>query len=127
MTTAVVKVAGMNLGGRIKLVREELGWKAGDLCDRVEGLTQQAVSALETRDSKTSEFAIRIADALQVSVRWLLDGTGRRDDKDWPFTRVSRRRWDACNDGDRGYIEGAMNRALDDCPSCAQSANELSA
>lgn len=109
----------MNLGGRIKQEREARGIQQSSLCALVPGLSQQALSNLETRDSATSEFAIRIADALGVSVRWLLDGTGRKDDRDWPFDRVARSRWDACNDVDRGYVQSAMNRALDECEASA--------
>lgn len=112
----------MNLGGRIRQRRNELTWTQGALCDRVnlglpdgEGLTQQALGVLEKRDSKTSEFAVRIADALGVSVRWLMDGSGQPGDTDWPFSRVNRARWDACSPEDRAYIQAAINRALDDC------------
>lgn len=105
----------MALGARIREARDDLGWDQADLCSRVPGLSQQNLSNLETRDSKTSEFAIRIADALGVSIRWLLDGTGRKDDRDWPMTRVERARWDACDDMDRGYVQAAMSRALEDC------------
>lgn len=62
----------MALGARIRLVRERLGIDQATLCLKVPGLSQQNLSNLETRDSKTSEYAIRIADALQVPVRWLL-------------------------------------------------------
>lgn len=96
-------------------MRELLKLEQAEVCARVPGLSQQALSNLETRDSKTSEFAIRIADALGVSPRWLLDGTGRHDDVDWPFKRVKRARWDACDDNDRGYVEAALSRALEDC------------
>jgi transcriptional regulator with XRE-family HTH domain len=105
----------MALGARIKEARGDLGWDQAALCARVHGLTQQALSNLETRDSKTSEFAIRIADALGVSIRWLLDGAGRKGDRDWPFARVERSRWDACSPEDRGFVEGAISRALEEC------------
>lgn len=105
----------MALGKRIEEELGRQGWKQSDLASRVPGLSQQAISNLITRDSATSEFAIRIADAFGVSVRWLLDGVGRREDSDWPFRRVSRERWDACDDGERGYIEAAMNLALKEC------------
>ncbi|QAZ38450.1 hypothetical protein C1M51_02885 [Methylibium sp. Pch-M] len=114
-TTRVVKLARMALGARIKEVREGLGWGQTDLCDRVPGLTQQSLSNLENRDSKTSEFGIRIADALGVSVRWLLDGQGDRADRDWPFAKVERHRWDDCSQNDKGYVESAMNIALKEC------------
>lgn len=105
----------MALGARIKEARDDLGWDQAALCARVPGLSQQALSNLETRDSKTSEFAVRIADALGVSIRWLLDGAGRKDDRDWPMARVDKARWDACDDMDRGFVQAAMIRALEDC------------
>jgi transcriptional regulator with XRE-family HTH domain len=105
----------MALGKRIEEELSRQGWKQSDLAARVPGLSQQAISNLITRDSATSEFAIRIADAFGVSVRWLLDGQGRREDSDWPFPRVARHRWDACDSSERGYVEAAMNAALKEC------------
>jgi len=105
----------MALGKRIEEELARRGWKQADLSAKVAGLSQQAISNLITRDSATSEFAIRIADAFGVSIRWLLDGQGRRDERDWPFPRVDRTRWDECDDSERGYIESAMNQALRDC------------
>lgn len=77
----------MALGKRIEAERTGLGWTQQKLVDLVNqhlraederGLTQQALDRLEKRDSNKSEFAIRIADALGVSIRWLLDGVGER-------------------------------------------------
>lgn len=116
----------MALGARIREAREALNWDQSALCSRVPGLSQQALSNLETRDSKTSEFAIRIADALGVSIRWLLDGAGRMHDRDWPMARVDRARWDACDDTDRGYVQAAMNRALDECERARVQLGEVS-
>lgn len=58
------------------MVLKDRGLEQDYVTTRVPGLSQQALSALINRDSKTSEFAIRIADALDVSIRWLLDGEG---------------------------------------------------
>lgn len=88
-----LRVPGMALGNRIKAARERLGWGQTDLLVRVnrllpkgeKELTQQALSGLENRDSNKSEFAVQIADALGVSVRWLLAGQGEPEDVDWPF------------------------------------------
>ncbi len=113
--THVVKLRLMSLGARIKEVRESLGWQQEDLAAKVPGLTQPALSALEVRDSKSSQFAFQIAEALGVSARWLMTGAGRKDDVDWPFPRVRRERWDLCNDVDRGYVQAAINKALDEC------------
>jgi len=111
----------MALGKRIEEELARQGWKQADLANKVPGLSQQAISNLITRDSATSEFAIRIADAFGVSIRWLLDGKGRREERDWPFPRVGRDRWDACDDGERGYIESAMNQALRECENAREA------
>lgn len=113
----------MALGRRIKEAREARNLEQQELCDLVNArlspadkpLTQPALSALEVRDSRTAESAPYIADALQVGLRWLLTGQGSRDDADWPFARVRRARWDSCNQEDRGYVQAAINRALDEC------------
>lgn len=113
----VATVPGVNLGGRVKAEREARDWTQQHLCDLVgeDRLSQGQLSALENRDSKTSEAAPYIADAFGISLRWLLTGEGRREDTDWPFPWVKRSRWDACDDMARGYIQAAINRALDEC------------
>lgn len=81
------------MGQRIKVEREARSWSQQQLANEVNNktandakqLTQQALDRLEKRDSATSEFACRIADALGVSVRWLLDGVGDRKATGWPF------------------------------------------
>lgn len=88
----------MALGQRIKERREQLGMGQTQLCERVNSrlkageteLSQQALAALEKRDSAASAFAVRIADALAVSVRWLCDGDGQPGAREWPFTRRRR-------------------------------------
>ena len=102
----------MNLGGRIALIRAERAIEQKDICAAVTGLSQQSLSNLETRDSKTSEFAIRIADHLKVSVRWLLDGVGDPAELEWPFRLVERGRWDRLNEAGKAVVEGAMLSAL---------------
>ena len=105
----------MSLGKRVEDRRKELGWTQPQLAVKVAGLSQQALDRLEKRDSKTSEHAVALAEALSVSLRWLLTGEGRSTDADWPFPRVMRSRWDACDDTDRGYVQAAINKALDEC------------
>ena len=82
-----------------------------------DGLSQQNLSALESRGSNKSEHAAYLALALEVSLWWLLTGKGDKTEGAWPFKRVSRSRWDECDAGDRGYIESAINRALEECES----------
>jgi hypothetical protein len=66
----------VRLGGRVGRILAERKLQQDWLVQKVDGLTQQNLSNLITRNSKTSEFALRIADALNVSPRWLLDGVG---------------------------------------------------
>jgi hypothetical protein len=65
------------LGGRVGRILGERGLSQDWLVRHVDGLSQQNLSNLISRNSKTSEFALRIADALNVSARWLLDGVGQ--------------------------------------------------
>lgn len=123
----VVTLRRMAMGKRIEAERIARGWTQSKLADLVSGgaengLSQQALDRLEKRDSDKSEHAVGLADALGVSLRWLLSGIGRSDDKDWPFQRVSRRRWDSCDDVDRGYVQAAINKALDECEANRHSA-----
>ena len=122
----------MNLGGRVAQERKARGLTQQQLADKVSprvvgdekgGLTQQALDRLEKRDSNKSEFAVGLADALGVSLRWLLTGAGNKAEGDWPFPRVQRGRWDACDDQDRGYVQAAMNRALDECEAMRQGSS----
>lgn len=68
----------MALGKRIQKAREERGLTQAQLALRVFGTDdpkgQAAISALETRDSLTSVFLFKFADALRVRPRWLQDG-----------------------------------------------------
>jgi len=65
----------MALGQRVKEARLQRGMsqaKLGALAD----LTQAAIGALESRDSKHSSMALQLARALHVSVDWLVAGEG---------------------------------------------------
>ncbi len=64
----------MHIGSRIKSRLQDLGWSRQDLLSRVEGLSDQALSNLIVRDSKRSEWDEKIAEALGVSVLWLVYG-----------------------------------------------------
>ena len=63
----------MALGRNVKLVRELRGFTQKELSDRTEGkVSQAALSALESRDSKRSVFLKEIAKALCVPTATLL-------------------------------------------------------
>jgi transcriptional regulator with XRE-family HTH domain len=103
----------MALGARIKQRMTTQNLQQSDVIAKVEGLTQQNLSNLITRDSLTSEYAIRIADALGVSVRWLLDGQGRHDEPEWPFPGIERARWVALSNDHKLEIQGVVRERID--------------
>lgn len=64
----------MALGKRIADRLDALEMTRNQLLDKVDGLTAQALSNLIVRDSRRSEWDELIADALGVSVMWLVYG-----------------------------------------------------
>lgn len=64
----------MALGKRIADRLQELGKPRRWLLEKVDGLTDQALSDLIRRDSRRSEWDEKIAAALGVSVGWLVYG-----------------------------------------------------
>lgn len=64
----------MNLGKRIEARLKELNWTRNQLLERVTELSAQALSNLIVRDSRRSEWDEQIANALGVSVLWLVYG-----------------------------------------------------
>jgi transcriptional regulator with XRE-family HTH domain len=71
ITTDVVTMAGMALGANVKKFREEAGLTQTQLAE-LAGMDQQALAALEKRDSKSSSFTPALAKALKKPVEVLL-------------------------------------------------------
>ena len=65
-----------NLGQRLKKARERREIKQEKLVEMVPGSSQAVISALESRNSRSTKLLFEIADALQVNPRWLLTGEG---------------------------------------------------
>ncbi len=63
----------------------------------------------------SKEGALQAQEAMGCSATWLLSGEGPDASDDWPFTRVDRARWLACTPEDRGYVQAAVNKALEEC------------
>lgn len=64
----------MALGKRVLMARVHRELTQEQLCAKVAGLSQAALSALETRDSQKSIFLFGLAKALNVPPEWLLNG-----------------------------------------------------
>lgn len=71
-------VHGMGIAGRIKQRLNELGQIPAWLASEAK-ISQSALSALITRDSKRSETWPAIAKALRVNDRWLTTGEGPKE------------------------------------------------
>lgn len=72
----------MNFGGRLRFEREARGLTQADLCARAAALghkvTQQDITSLERRDSRRSQHAPAICQALGVDLVYMLTGEGPR-------------------------------------------------
>ena len=66
-----VKSRLKDLGKKPQWLADQIAWRfPGSKCD------VKCISALISRKSQTTIYAIQIAEALEVSLAWLLDGTG---------------------------------------------------
>lgn len=94
----------LELGDRIKYLREKLDWTQQQLSDKT-GLTKVQLSRYETNDRKPDPDALkRIADALDTSGDYLL---GRTDDPN-PANADSGR---AYRDGGKGWTQDEIQAA----------------
>ena len=69
----------MNLGERVRLAREALGWKLGDLSER-SGVAYATIQILESRNSERSKYIEQLVLAFpheKVSHEWLRSGKGQ--------------------------------------------------
>lgn len=65
----------MAFGHRVRDIRIKKGMTQQQLADSV-NVNQPVIGSIESRDSETSKHASKIADALSVSLDWLLTGKG---------------------------------------------------
>lgn len=103
----------VNLGSRVAYWREKRGLSQIQLAERIAGLSQQALSALESRDSKTSEVAAQLADVLGISLHWLVSGSGKPEPQDWPFPGIDRSRFDALSRDQQIEIQGLVRERIE--------------
>lgn len=68
----------MNMGARIEELLKQRDMKQVDLLKKVPELDAKALSAAINRDSRFNEFALEIAEALGVSLEYLLFGVDRK-------------------------------------------------
>jgi phage repressor protein C with HTH and peptisase S24 domain len=69
----------MNLGERVRLAREAMGWKLGELADR-SGVAYATIQILESRNSERSKYIEQLVMAFpheRVNPDWLRSGKGQ--------------------------------------------------
>lgn len=69
----------MNLGERVRLAREAMGWKLGDLSER-SGVAYATIQILESRNSERSKYIEQLVLAFpheKVNPDWLRSGKGQ--------------------------------------------------
>lgn len=108
----------MSLGKNIRTLRDARGWTLDDLAQR-SGVDVGTISALENRDSRRSQFATQLAQALEVSTDQLAAdeqplsevseeiATYSVGPNAWPF-RIARQRFEQLPERDKGRIDGYM-------------------
>src|SRR5215469_1565836 len=76
-TLRIVKIGGCGMptaGDRIREIREELGWTLDKLVEKT-GISKGFLSDVETgKRDISSEYLLKIADAMEASVDYLLRG-----------------------------------------------------
>jgi transcriptional regulator with XRE-family HTH domain len=110
------------MGERIKSRRKELGLTQAQLAKLVH-LDQSSVSDIERKGVVPSaETLYAIATAVERSVDYLLTGV---DNAAWPFALVDRARYERLTAEQRGYVQKAMNAALDECEQAGRNVTTL--
>jgi transcriptional regulator with XRE-family HTH domain len=72
----------MSFANRVRVARERRGWTQEQLAAKF-GITKQAVYAWEKdKDKPAFEKLPRLAEVLQVPIRWLLAGSGEPPEAD---------------------------------------------
>jgi transcriptional regulator with XRE-family HTH domain len=83
------------------------------------GIAQSTVGNIEAGERERPREITAIAKALGFNAEWLLDGTGPErgeppPELEWPFELITRREWSALTERQRGVVEWAARKALQD-------------
>ena len=104
-------------GLRMLAARQRAGLTQTQTATRL-GIGQSTVVDAETGAAGVP-WVVQAAELYNVSPMWLATGRGSIENPypsmEWPFPRVSQARWAECDQEDRGYVQAAINRALDEC------------
>lgn len=115
------------LGDKIRRLRKAKGWTLDHL-STLSGVDLKAISALEKRGSKRSQFTVPLANALGVPVEELLPADPSRPLRvseavavyraadPWPFANVSPAQWAALDRHQRGRVEAFIEGILASAP-----------
>lgn len=97
------------IGKRLARARKESGMSQPELA-RIAGVSAGAVGNIEAGTRSGSARVVEaLARALGVSVRWLVDGDGPREQVGaWPFSQVDRSAIEALSPSQKAAVEGAI-------------------
>lgn len=105
---------GMSLAKRCKQLRKDHGWSQTKLAERA-GVSQQTISKIERGVATESRKLQKIAAAFGLSVDEFLESTESDGSTGpWPFKRISPEQWNALEDDEKAFVEGAVMAALRD-------------
>ncbi|WP_175224349.1 helix-turn-helix domain-containing protein [Achromobacter ruhlandii] len=118
------------LGQRLKAARRDAKLTQAQVAKKV-GMSQSALSELESDAYPTSSYTPRLAHLYRVHARWLADGEGPREigavqgteapSEPWPFSRIDRTLFDQLpqkvKDDIEDYIEMKIVKASPGRPS----------
>lgn len=97
------------IGKRLARARKESGMSQPELA-RIAGVSAGAVGNIEAGTRSGSARVVEaLARALGVSVRWLVDGDGPREQVGaWPFSQVDRSAIESLSPSQKAAVEGAI-------------------
>lgn len=72
------KTIKMDMGARVRRLREEKGWSQSELAVQLPGVRQQSIDQLERGQVRRPRFLPELAQVLGTQVQWLLTGEGHR-------------------------------------------------
>lgn len=102
------------LGRRIGERLTELGWGQIDLLNKLPELEKGTLSAMILNNRIASEWSDKIAEALGVEHRWLLNGEGPKVRTNWPFEHIQRADVAALPKEALSQIEGYIEAKLEE-------------
>jgi transcriptional regulator with XRE-family HTH domain len=99
------------IGTRVRNLRKSKKLTQPQLASQI-GIDQSTLSDIERGASIRADVLLRLASALGVSPEFVVTGA---DSAAWPFSTVLQSRYLALSEKQRGYVEGKLAAAIEEC------------